>query len=56
MVGLVFGYGISWLLGRVRSNLISGSTHDMVIIFELIWLRHIHVVWWVTHEWHALAP
>ena len=36
MVGLVFGYGISWLLGRVRSTLISGSAHDMVLIFELI--------------------
>ena len=39
MVGLVSGYGISWLLGRVRNTLISSSTHDMVLmvlIFELI--------------------
>ena len=32
MVGLVSGYGISWLFGQVRSTLIFGSSYGMVLI------------------------
>jgi hypothetical protein len=38
MVGLVSRYGIYWFLGRVRSTLVLGSTHDMVIIVLVFYL------------------